>query len=103
MTSMKISDRTLSIFKNFSTIHESIVIDPGQTVYTSRDGSVFAWADVEEEFENKISIYKLANFISIVERFETPDIDFGEMVATIKSNRSRVKYKYANPIHMKFS
>ena len=101
-SSIKFSSRTLEILRNFSTICPSIIIQPGKSVYTSRDNSIIAWAEVEEEFTHQISIYRLANFLSVVERMDDAHVEIGEHVAIIKNKRSRVKYKYTDPVNIKF-
>ncbi len=93
---MKLSPRTTQILRNFSTISESIVIEPGQRLYTHRDMAIVAWADIEETFDREVSILQLSNFLAVLDRFEDPEISFEKDMAVIKTKKSRVRFKYTS-------
>ena len=92
----------MTVLKNFSTIRDSIIIDPGNFVYTSRDNSVFAWTTVEEEFDRKLPIICLSSFLKVIERFQDPDIILEDQFVLIKQGRSRIRFKYTNPAVLQF-
>lgn len=93
---MKISKTTLDLLKNFSTINTGIIIREGNEIGTmNNSSSVVAFATVPETFPVQFGIYDLNNFISTVNLFEDPDIEFGENMMTITGGVSRCSYGYA--------
>lgn len=100
---MKISSRTLNILKNFSSIHESIIIPPGNMVFTGRGSDLSAIAKTEEEFPNEIRIHKLGSFIAAMGQFDGAEVDFQEKAAIIRSGRTRTTYKYASKEIIRFN
>jgi hypothetical protein len=94
---MKISDNTINILKNFSSINGSILVRPGnvlKTVGTQR--SIYATATVEENFPQQFAIYELPKFLGVLSLFQDHDIDFGEHQLTIASGNQVVNYTYAD-------
>jgi hypothetical protein len=94
---MKISENTINILKNFSTINPSILIRPGnvlKTVAISRN--IHANATVEEEFPSTVGIYELPKFLGVLSLFQEPEINFGEHQMNIISGRQSVNYTYAD-------
>lgn len=92
---MKISSKTLSVLKNFSTINPSIAVNPGSTLKTiSRGKTVLARSDVTETFERPFAIYNLSQFIACLSMFNDPDVDFQDKHAVISDgvNSSFVYY-----------
>lgn len=96
---MKISEKTINVLKNFSTINPSILIRPGNTLATlSPQKSIVAKATIDEEFPKQFAIYELAKFLGILSLFENPEFEFGESQVTIKQDKQAVSYTYADPI-----
>ena len=94
---MKISKRTLSILKNFSSINQSIVIKPGTRLETiSNVKDTFAKAEAEETFATQVSIYDLNEFLGVVSLFEDPDFEFGNKSVTISEGKTSQTYFYAD-------
>lgn len=74
---MKISEQTLKILKNFSTINPSILIRPGSMLSTkSIAGNIVAETSIEEEFPVEVPLYDLIEFLNILKLFSSPIIDF---------------------------
>lgn len=99
---MKLSDRTKFILKNFSTINNSIYIKPGSKISTiSVTKNVFAKAEVKEDFPEAFAIYDLGQFINGWDLFDqSREIDFefnNQSYLTIKSGRSKLKYFFCDP------
>lgn len=95
---MKLSKKTLAILKNFSTINQSIVIKPGNTLQTISDvKDVFARTDVDETFDQTIVIYDLNEFLGVISLFEDPELDFGNDCVVITQGRQKQVYYYADP------
>lgn len=99
---MKLTNETVEVLKNFSTINSNILIRPGTEIKTANTSkTVFAIATVPDDFPTEIGIYDLGEFLSIVNLLggaENTDFEFDEksMTLTSESNRSRVKYWYAS-------
>lgn len=95
---MKLSDETISILKNFSSINQSIVFKEGSILKTiSPQRTIMASARVEENFPTVAGIYNLPRFLSIYSMHESAEIDFGDNYATITEGKSKTKYVYADP------
>jgi hypothetical protein len=93
---MKLSEKTLSILKNFSQFNDTILIRPGNLISTiAKDKSFFAFSLVPEQFEKEFAIYELGNFLSILSIFKEPDLDFDDKFVMIKENSSKIRYRYA--------
>lgn len=95
---MKLSENTINILKNFSTINPSLLVNPGDTIATvSPAKSIFAKATVEETFPTRFAIYELAKFLGVTSLFREPELNFGDKQVTIVSGRQSVNYTYADP------
>tara|TARA_B100000287_G_scaffold230749_1_gene217369 strand:- start:1494 stop:2186 length:693 start_codon:yes stop_codon:yes gene_type:complete len=96
---MKLSDRTLNLLRNFSTINQSILFKQGQKLRTmSVMKNILAEANVDEDFPQDFGVYDLSQFLNSVGLFKEPEFTFtGESFVTIKEGRSRSKYFFADP------
>lgn len=76
---MRLSERTLTILKNFSTINTGIVLSPGtfQRTLESTD-AILAEATLDDDFPSKFAIYDLPKFLGNVTSMENPDLEFLE-------------------------
>ena len=96
---MKLSDKTLSFLKNFSTINQSILFKQGTRLRTiSVMKNILAEATIEEELPKDFGIYDLNQFLNGLSLHNNPDLDFvndGHVV--IKEGRMRSKYFFADP------
>lgn len=94
---MQLSDKTLSILKNFSTINQSIVLNKGSEIRTiSPQKTVMAMATIEDSIPSQAVIYDLSRFLSVHSLYEKPDIEFGDRNFIISDGRRRTKYVYAD-------
>lgn len=94
---MKLSERTIQILKNFSTINQSILVRPGNVLKTVTSlKTVFAKATVDETFEKEFAIYDLPRFLGTVTLFNDPEFTFNDGYVTISSGKQRVNYTYAD-------
>ena len=74
---MKLSDETVSVLKNYSTINQNLMIKSGQALTTmSAMKNIVAKSTVAENFERDIAIYDLNEFLSSMSLFTTPEMDF---------------------------
>ena len=64
-TTMKLSDKTISVLKNFSSINQSILFKEGRKLRTiSVMKNILAEATVTEEFMKDFGIYDLNQFLN---------------------------------------
>ena len=96
---MKLSDSTLSLLKNFSTINQSILFKKGNRLRTiSVMKNILAEATISEEFSKDFGIYDLTQFLNGLGLHHNPELDFqDESYVIIKEGRSRSKYFFADP------
>ena len=96
---MKLSDKTLSVLKNFSTINQSILFKQGSKLRTiSVMKNILAEATITEELPKDFGIYDLNQFLNGLSLHQSPELDFvndGHVV--IKEGRMRSKYFFADP------
>ena len=100
MTPTKISNETLDVLKNFSSINSNILVKEGNVLTTiSPVKNVMAEATVPESFDQKFGIWDLNKFLGTISLFEGPEYMFEEKCVTISSsnNNSSVRYYYSEP------
>lgn len=96
---MKLSERTVSLLKNFAGINPSILIKPGNVLQTINPmSSVVATATVDESFPKEFAIYDLNQFLSAISMFKSCDIEFGENYLELKGEgNAAIRYWCAEP------
>ena len=73
---MKLSDKTLKILQNFTTINQSLAFKEGKKLRTiSVMKNVLAEAEIEEYIPKDFAIYDLPQFLNTVSLCSSPDID----------------------------
>jgi hypothetical protein len=99
-SSLSISEETLSILNNLSTINQGIVIKKGSEFSTISEGkNILARASVDEKFPCDFAIYQLNEFLSAVSLLEDPQFKFNESSVKINAGNARhsVSYGYTDP------
>ena len=96
---MKLSESTLSLLKNFSTINQSILFKKGTKLRTiSVMKNILAEATITEEIPTDFGIYDLSQFLNGLSLHQSPELDFtNEGHVVIKEGRMRSKYFFADP------
>ena len=96
---MKLSDNTLTILKNFAGINNSILVKEGNRLRTiSVAKNILAEADITEDFPRDFAIYDLNQFLNGLSLHADPDLDFKEdSYLSIREGKRRVKYFFADP------
>jgi hypothetical protein len=96
---MKLSDKTISVLKNFSSINQSILFKEGSKLRTiSLMKNILAEATVTEEFAKDFGIYDLNQFLNGLSVHQSPELDFtNEGYVMIREGDSRSKYFFADP------
>jgi hypothetical protein len=96
---MKLSDNTLALLKNFAGINNSILVKQGNRLRTiSVAKNILAEAEITEDFPRDFAIYDLNQFLNGLSLHQDPDLDFTEeSYLSIKEGKRRVKYFFADP------
>ena len=97
---MKLSDTTISVLKNYSSINQNLKIAAGDNLVTmSAMKNIVAKSKVEETFEKDIAIYDLNEFLAALSLFESPELDFEDDYVMINNEgkTSSCKYWYSDP------
>ena len=97
---MKLSNETVSVLKNFSTINQNLVIKGGNKIATmSAMKNIVAKAEVLEEFPQTFAIYDLNEFLSAISLFSKPELEFEDnfVMITEEGKKSSLKYWYSDP------
>ena len=96
---MKLTDNTLTILKNFAGINNSILVKQGTKLRTiSVAKNILAEAVIDEEFPRDFAIYDLNQFLNGLSLHQDPEMDFKEeSYLSIREGKRRVKYFFADP------
>lgn len=96
---MKLSEKTISILKNFSNINQSILINSGSKIKTiSVMRNILAECSIQEQFPKDFAIYDLNQFLNGLSLHQDPDLDFSnDSYLIIREGKRKVKYFFADP------
>ena len=96
---MKLSESTVNLLKNFSSINQSILFKTGNKLRTiSVMKNILVEANVSEEFDKDFGIYDLNQFLNGLSLHASPELDFtNDEFVVIKEGRMRSKYFFADP------
>ena len=95
---MKLSDTTLEVIKNFSSINQSILFKPGKKLSTiSANRTVLAIANLDQEIDNEFGIYELGKFLGVLNLLKDPSIDSSTQVLKIRAENKTIRYTCADP------
>lgn len=95
---MKLSDKTLSVLKNFSYINQSLLFKEGSKIRTiSPMKNILAEATVQEEFPKEFGIYDLNQFLNGLSLYQSPELDFqNEGYLVMREGKMRSKFFFAD-------
>ena len=96
---MKLSDKTLTLLKNFSSINQSILFKEGNSLRTiSVMKNILAEATIEEDLPKNFGIYDLNQFLNGLNLHQNAELDFdNDNYVVIREGKSRSKYFFADP------
>ena len=96
---MKLSDKTLTLLKNFSGINQSILFKQGNSLRTiSVMKNILAEATIDEELPKDFGIYDLNQFLNGLNLHQNAELDFDNNgYVMIREGKSRSKYFFADP------
>ena len=95
---MKLTQQTLDILKNFSTINDNLVVKQGSTISTiSEAKNVISIAELTDSFPQEFGIYSLNEFLAIYNLTgDSPVLEFNESSVQFSSGRSKANFRFAD-------
>ena len=99
MSKVFLSNQTLQVLKNYSTINSSILIREGNELKTISVGeNAIAQYTCEETFPQTFGIYDLNQFLAGLSLFESPTLEFDNQEYVYIRGRGRsAKYYFSDP------
>lgn len=89
---MQLSEKTMTILKNFSAINPSIVVKEGNVLSTISPGkTILARATVPDAFPRKFALYMVNKFINTMTLYSNADVEFNDKGITITGTGSSDK------------
>ena len=94
---MKLSDNTVSVLKNFSTINQSLQFKSGKVLKTiSPLKTIFVEATVDEDFSKTFALFDLNKLLAKISLYKDAELDFNDdrlVIATSDKKKSDyIKY-----------
>lgn len=97
---MKLSDNTVQVLKNFSSINQSLQFKQGNTLKTiSPLKTIFVEATINENFPKEFALFDLNKLLAKVSLYKDADLGFDDDKLTINTeNKKKSDYiKYCSP------
>jgi hypothetical protein len=84
---MQLTEQTLNVLKNYSTINPNIVIEQGNVLKTvSGAKNIMATSTVSTTFPTNLGIYDLSEFLNAISMIDSPEFSFKEGESVIIKN-----------------
>jgi hypothetical protein len=91
---MKLSNETVNVLKNFSTINPGLKFRKGNKLSTmSQTKSILVEASVTEDFPQDFCVYDLPQFLSFLNMYGDGELDVDNTNVTFKQGRRSTKYR----------
>jgi hypothetical protein len=91
---MKLSNETLTVLKNFSSINQGLQFKQGTKLTTVSAGkTVLAQANLKDIFPQDFCVYDLNQFLSVHSLHKDSDLSFDDSNVIFKSGRNSTKYR----------
>ena len=96
---MKLSDATLDVLKNFSTINQNILVKEGSKFRTmSTMKNILGEANIGEVFPKEFGIYDLNEFLGVFSLTKDAELEFdNDSFLVVRSGRTKIKYFFSDP------
>ena len=96
---MKLSDATLDVLKNFSTVNQNILVKEGSKLRTmSTMKNILGEANIGEEFPKEFGIYDLNEFLGVFSLAKDAELVFeNDSFLVVESGRTKIKYFFSDP------
>lgn len=95
---MKLSERTLTVLKNFAAVNSGVVIRKGKVQKTiSPERSILVEATLDDEFPVEFGIYDLNQFLGLITTLKNPDLTFSKEEVVLNDGRMSFNYRSSAP------
>lgn len=95
---MKLSENTLAVLKNFSSINSGVVLTQGKSQKTIHpDKSILVEAVLEDDLPETFGIYDLNQFLGNVTTLKNPELTFSKDSVTIYDGELSLDYRGCSP------
>ena len=95
---MYLSQDTVQILKNLSTINQSVLIKEGKRLRSmSVMKNILVEADITEEFSRDVAIYDLNQFLNCLSLIPGSEVLLGKDSIAITDGTNTVDYRYSDP------
>ena len=95
---MYLSQETVQVLKNLSTINQSILIKAGKRLRSmSVMKNILVEADITEAFERDVAIYDLNQFLNCLSLIPGADVVLGDNAIEITDEQNTIEYRYSDP------
>ena len=95
---MFLSNETVQILKNLSTINQSILIKPGKELNSmSVMKNILVKAQIQEEFKQVVAIYDLNQFLNCLSLIPGAEINLNDNSIVISDGKKSIDYRYSDP------
>jgi len=92
---MKLSNETLAVLKNFSTINQNLEFKKGNKISTmSASKTILAQAVLKDTFDESFCVYDLNDFLSVMSLYkDSVELDFDDANVIFKSGRRKTEFR----------
>ena len=95
---MFLSQDTVQVLKNLSTINQSVLIKTGKRLRSmSTMKNILVEADITEEFVRDVAIYDLNQFLNCLTLIPGAEVELGDDSITITDGTNSIDYRYSDP------
>ena len=95
---MFLSQETVSVLKNLSTINQSILIKKGKKLRSmSVMKNILVETDIIEEFTRDVAIYDLNQFLNCLSLIPGAEVNLGDNAIEITDGSNTIEYRYSDP------
>ena len=95
---MKLSETTINLLKNFSSINQSILFKEGNKLRSiSVMKNILAEATISEDIPRDFGIYDLNQFLNGLSLHSSPDLDFSNKEYVLIKGKMKASYFFADP------
>ena len=95
---MFLSQETVSVLKNLSTINQSILIKQGKKLRSmSVMKNILVETDIIEEFTRDVAIYDLNQFLNCLSLIPGAEVNLGDNAIEITDGSNTIEYRYSDP------
>ena len=95
---MYLSQETIQVLKNFSTINQSILIKAGKSLRSmSVMKNILVEAEIQETFDRDVAIYDLNQFLNCLSLIPGAEVKLDDNSIVITDETNSIDYRYSDP------